>query len=194
MAQENKVVMLHNRYALMRANVDLYNSGAVAVVFDTLTNRTLKVVQKDGIAYVGKVQSNASQITRVFGCNINHTLNTAYKCLSQQEQKEVVELIKKAPLEDGKRSITYTMYYSSGAKGEETKLNSKGEKVKVTLTKEQQREQGLLNSLTIICEYYGKLEDTFNLYNGAGNMWNIKPIEQKQSAAFEVACKLEDMQ
>ena len=192
MAQET--IMLHNRYMLAGDNVAKYNSGAVAVVFDILTNRTLKVINDNGVAYVGKVESTTQAFTRVFGCNTLHTLSNAYLSLTQAEQKEIIGFIKNAKKENGKRSISYTCYRSSGAKSDDLKQNSKGENIKHTYTKEEQKALGLLNEIMVLIDYYGEIDNINDLYNGACDKWHYSVMEQKATATFEKACKLEDMQ
>lgn len=192
MAQET--IMLHNRYMLAGDNVAKYNSGAVAVVFDILTNRTLKVINDNGVAYVGKVENTTQAFTRVFGCNTLHTLNNSYLGLTQSEQKTIIEMIKKCPKEDGKRSITFTCERSSGAKSDDLKQNSKGETIKRTYTKEEQKALGLLNEIVVLVDYFGDIDNVNDLYNGSSSKWSYKVFEQKATATFEKACKLEDMQ
>ena len=192
MAQET--IMLHNRYVLAGDNVTKYNSGAVAVVFDVLTNRTLKVINDNGVAYVGKVESTTQSFNRVFGCNTLHTLSNSYLGLTQSEQKTIIEMIKKAPKENGKRSITFTCERSSGAKSDDIKQNSKGENIKRTYTKEEQKALGLLNEIVVLVDYYGDIDNINDLYNGSSSKWDYKVFEQKATATFEKACKLEDMQ
>ena len=192
MAQDT--IMLHNRYMLAGDNVAKYNSGAVAVVFDILTNRTLKVINDNGVAYVGKVESNTQSFNRVFGCNTLHTLSNTYLGLTQAEQKEIINFIKNAPKENGKRSISYTCYRSSGAKADDLKQNSKGENIKRTYTKEEQKALGLLNEIVVLVDYYGEIDNLNDLYNGSGAKWSYSVMEQKATATFEKACKLSDMQ
>ena len=193
MAQEIKTQILEGRYLLGGDDVARYENGQVAVCMDIITHKQFKVIQKDGVAYVGKLENLTQNFVVAYGCNVLHTLSNNYLGITQSEQKEIISIIKKCTKENGFYSCSYTCLRSSGAKSDETKLNSKGETIKKTLTKEEQKAQGLLNEIVVLVEYHGELNDTRNLYNGASEKWVYKVIQQNVNSTFEIACKLADM-